>query len=625
MNSRPVWIERSGRTSNFDPNQHKFMCDAHFNPGDLCPNYTFMKTTLANYKGLPRLKKDAMPTRNLPIQEQVSKQVEPEQIECKFDEYMQLKRIFYVKNKFTKNLKGDVLPQVDQDGYIPAAGPVLPIQHEVGNETMTHTNEAVSPPKKRKREIAMNPGYVNWNDVSGVSDEFFQHDISEVEQLKLNQSSYIPSNSSVMEAQQELGPEPEGYAEYENGGGEIPGPISDDVENVEVSYTGGYVLMDLAILIGLISQFCFKCKSTISTVNQKKTGAMLTFTVLCCKGHTRIIRTQNLVYTQPEGNVLLANAILASGMTFAVWRRFCIALQMPTISNTTFYSLISKFIKPVVFSVWHAARKTTLAALEIGNDISKFVADGQFDSAGYCAKYLIETVMCANTGRIIDFIIYQKGIDKGEMESKGLRFLLNRLVKELGKNIGTLCTDRNPSVQKMMRVEFPGISHQYDIWHLAKGLKKKMKKNFIKFPNLLAWSKSISNHLWWCSQTCAGSADNLLAKWRNLLMHLRNQHTHCEHTELAPEESRKKAWILENSDVKKMRSLIEDTRLNNDLKKCTEFVHTGNLESLHSKANIYRPKKYHFSYEGMVLRTCIAYLDHNANLNKAIVSQVNSV
>jgi hypothetical protein len=493
-------------------------------------------------------------------------------------------------------------------------------------DTSVATSEPVIvedvPRKKRKRDqVQVSDGFVRWCDISGVEDSL-QESGGDDNRINEESESYIPSKSSLMEAAEEHGSSSTDYIEFENGHSEESAPLSEDVDDVPVNLAEGFILMDVAILLGVLGKFCLKCKDTVSQVTQTKSGAMVTFTILCCRGHRKIVRSQNMVQYQAEGNVLLANAILSSGMTFAIWQRFCIALKIPSISNTTYYSLVGKYIKPVVFGIWYSARQATLAAVKAGNNLCTWVADGQFDSAGYCAKYLIETVMCASSGKIIDFLIFQKGIDKGEMESKGLRILLNRLVHDVGGKIKTLCSDRNPSVQKMMRLEFPQIDHQYDVWHVAKGLKKKMKKNFASSKNLISWSKSISNHLWWCSQTCGGCSATLLQKWNNLLQHLTNKHSNCEHEELAPEQSRKKAWICEQSEVKKLRSLITDTRFNNDLKKCTQFVHTGNLESLHSKANIYRPKKYHFSYEGMVLRTCIAYIDHNANLNKKMVSQV---
>lgn len=171
----------------------------------------------------------------------------------------------------------------------------------------------------------------------------------------------------------------------------------------------------------------------------------------------------------------------------------------------------------------------------------------------------------------------------------------------------------------MMRVEYPEINHQFDVWHVAKSLKKKMKKMIAKAKLLLSWSKSITNHLWWSAQTCEGNPKTLLAKWINIANHMQNKHENCEHDALTSEERRAKAWILNRKDAKKLKALIENKHFTKDLAQCNAFIHTGNLESVHSKANVYRPKKFHFSYGGMMMRTCLAYIDHNNNLNKKLV------
>ena len=58
-------------------------------------------------------------------------------------------------------------------------------------------------------------------------------------------------------------------------------------------------------------------------------------------------------------------------------------------------------------------------------------------------------------------------------------------------------------------------------------------------------------------------------------------------------------------------------KLLRDLGKLTEFHHTGGLQSYHSLMTKYVPKREHFCYNGMVARTQLAILDHNANVNKS--------
>jgi hypothetical protein len=62
--------------------------------------------------------------------------------------------------------------------------------------------------------------------------------------------------------------------------------------------------------------------------------------------------------------------------------------------------------------------------------------------------------------------------------------------------------------------------------------------------------------------------------------------------------------------------VITNKKLLKDLEKLTEFHHTGELESYHSLMTKYAPKREHFCYNGMVARTQLAVLDHNANVNR---------
>ena len=63
--------------------------------------------------------------------------------------------------------------------------------------------------------------------------------------------------------------------------------------------------------------------------------------------------------------------------------------------------------------------------------------------------------------------------------------------------------------------------------------------------------------------------------------------------------------------------MVTNQKLLKDLAKHTEFHHTGQLESYHSLMTKYVPKREHFSYSGMVARTQLAVLDHNANVTRS--------
>ncbi|KAJ8879303.1 hypothetical protein PR048_019911, partial [Dryococelus australis] len=83
---------------------------------------------------------------------------------------------------------------------------------------------------------------------------------------------------------------------------------------------------------------------------------------------------------KPQGNALIESALLLSGILFETF--------------LSFYKAIKLHInKPV----WLAG-------------------DGQYDSPGFSAKYLVYSLMDLDIGLVVDLELVQKGIVKGELE-----------------------------------------------------------------------------------------------------------------------------------------------------------------------------------------------------------------
>ena len=91
--------------------------------------------------------------------------------------------------------------------------------------------------------------------------------------------------------------------------------------------------------------------------------------------------------------------------------------------------------------------------------------------------------------------------------------------------IRSLATDRHTTITAEMRKKYPHIIHQYDVWHLSKWVTKKLTKKAKKKGNepLFKWIKCVSNHLWWCSQTYGGNAEDLQERWVSILNHVVNK------------------------------------------------------------------------------------------------------
>jgi len=58
------------------------------------------------------------------------------------------------------------------------------------------------------------------------------------------------------------------------------------------------------------------------------------------------------------------------------------------------------------------------------------------------------------------------------------------------------------------------------------------------------WTKSITNHMYWCAASSPdGDGDEMVKRWKSLMDHLCNDHSNCygDHTDL---EDRHRKWLI---------------------------------------------------------------------------------
>ncbi|XP_076152198.1 uncharacterized protein LOC143135417 isoform X1 [Alosa pseudoharengus] len=118
--------------------------------------------------------------------------------------------------------------------------------------------------------------------------------------------------------------------------------------------------------------------------------------------------------------------------------------------------------------------------------------DGRCDSPGFNAKYCHYTFMLDSTKEILHTELVQctEATSSGAMEPLGFRRGMNDLL-DTGLDVEVMATDRSTSIQKIMREEFPNVQHEFDIWHTAKGFRKKLLMKGKKKGNeiLLSWNR----------------------------------------------------------------------------------------------------------------------------------------
>ena len=75
-----------------------------------------------------------------------------------------------------------------------------------------------------------------------------------------------------------------------------------------------------------------------------------------------------------------------------------------------------------------------------------------------------------------------------------------------------LASDRHPGVHKLLTTDYPDMKHQYDLWHILKGIKKKLAKR--KFCTTVCVDQGCCKppvvlrcYLWWRCPAPEGDVD----------------------------------------------------------------------------------------------------------------------
>nr|XP_022289161.1 uncharacterized protein LOC111101133 [Crassostrea virginica] len=216
-------------------------------------------------------------------------------------------------------------------------------------------------------------------------------------------------------------------------------------------------------------------------------------------------------------------------------------------------------------------------------------------------------------GKVVDFQLVQSNEVAGSthMELEGLKRGFQRL-EDAGIHIQTLVTDRHGMVKKYMRTEHADKSHYFDVWHLAKGVSKKLETSAKKkdCQDIRLWTKSAVNHCYWVAASCGDNEEMKEQKWKSLVQHVANKHDACEHGELDGDRQ----WLREGSRAHKLfREVVESKFLLRDVPKLSPLHQTYSLEVFHSVVNSFAPKSTHFFYPAMMARLCVAALHFNEN------------
>eukprot|EP00079_Xenopus_tropicalis_P027914 XP_012822337.1 PREDICTED: uncharacterized protein LOC100494649 [Xenopus tropicalis] len=373
------------------------------------------------------------------------------------------------------------------------------------------------------------------------------------------------------------------------------------------------------------------CHAPIVEIKKKNYGTMVEINLTCLAGHCSLVwNSQPTAGQISVGNLSLACAILLSGSSFTKVEEMFNMMAIPIFSHKTFYRYQKQYIFPAIDLAWKTEQESLKK--DILGQAAALAGDGQFDSPGHSAKYCTYSMMDIRMKKIVDFTIDQVGPGKNVAKIKNIA--LEKCLENLeqkGVDIKVLATDRHSSIRNIMKTKNYIINHQFDVWHICKSLVIKLRaaSKKRKCKDIAQWIGPITNHLWWCAQTCDQNVENLLDKWRSLLYHIANKHTFknlktyksCQHKQLPAEESRDRKWITPSHPAySTLVGILNSPLLIKDISKIEKFCHTRDLENFHSKILKYRPKKISFNIDSMYARTMLAVLSHNKTVNRPQVT-----
>lgn len=142
------------------------------------------------------------------------------------------------------------------------------------------------------------------------------------------------------------------------------------------------------------------------------------------------------------------------------------------------------------------------------------------------------------------------------MELAGAK-LCFKYLKDSGLQISSFISDRHRGIGKWIRESQTETQHFHDLWHIVKGMSKKVIKISKEKGNekLQVWLKAIRSHLYWCVLSSKqGYGDIILAKWKSVVRHISNKHVdhpdplyaNCAHGPLEPRD-----WIKPGNELYK--------------------------------------------------------------------------
>ncbi|XP_067312600.1 uncharacterized protein [Pseudorasbora parva] len=296
-------------------------------------------------------------------------------------------------------------------------------------------------------------------------------------------------------------------------------------------------------------------------------------------------------------------------------------MKLKMIPYTTFRIHARRYIQPAIVHSWKTAQDGMLQQLRQQQNIV-LGGDMRTDSPGHFSKFRSYSMMDLRTSTIIDLQLVQSNEVGGSnnMEKEGLRRSLD-LLRAHGVTLDSIVTDRHPQIQKYLREA--NITQYYDVWHIVKGVSKKLLRisRNKDSKKLQKWYRSIKNHMYWTAAS-SSSGPERVAKWTSILNHIQDMHTHddpifprCLHPQRTTTDKSK--WLRAGTPAFfRLEKILRNKRILKDVEKLSPHHQTSSLEAFHRVILRFAPKNVSFSFLGMLCRLYLAALYFNENAGR---------
>ncbi|XP_057206770.1 uncharacterized protein LOC130564597 [Triplophysa rosa] len=357
-------------------------------------------------------------------------------------------------------------------------------------------------------------------------------------------------------------------------------------------------------------------------VRARRKGTFVAVDQLCphCQ-YFRQWKSQPVVGSTPLGNLQLSAAIYFTGGSFFRLEKIFNTMHVKSITHRTFRKHASMYLEPAVIYTWKKEQEELLQQLSLGDKVI-VGGDMRADSPGHSAKYGSYTIMDLKSNIILDIQLVQSNEVAGNyhVEKEGLKRSL-KFLEAHGVRLECIVTDRHPQIQHFLRE--CKITQFYDVWHLEKGLSKKLEQigRDKDCQVVKKWQRSIKNHVYWTAAS-SKTAEERVAKWTSMVNHIQDIHSHddpaypqCEH-EIRASKDRSKWFQQGTKALHTVQKLLTNKRMLKDVEKLSPHFQTSSLEAFHSVILRFAPKNVVYPYLGMLCRLYLASMHFNENSNR---------